>query len=64
MHAVHGYYRLSHPDAACAAILLKRKPQIQLCLLFLRQLLVNTQRSHIVPITARQYFNNNLFGQL
>lgn len=53
-----------HPDAACAVILLKCKPQIQLCLLWLRRPSVNTQRCHNVAITAGQYFNNNLFGQL
>lgn len=53
-----------HPDAACAVILLKCKPQIQLCLLWLRRPSVNTQRCHNVPITAGRYFNNNLFGQL
>lgn len=54
----------SHPDAACAVIPLKCKPQIQLCLLWLRRPSVNTQRCHNVAITAGQYFNNNLFGQL
>lgn len=53
-----------HPDAACAVILLKCKPQIQLCLLWLCRPSVNTQRCHNVAITAGQYFNNNLFGQL
>lgn len=31
-----------HPDAACAVILLKCKPQIQLCLLWLHQPSMNT----------------------
>lgn len=53
-----------HPDAACAVILLKCKPQIQLCLLWLHRPSVNAQRCHNVAITAGQYFNNNLFGQL
>lgn len=53
-----------HPDAACTVILLKCKPQIQLCLLCLSWPSVNTQRCHNVAITAGQYFNNNLFGQL
>lgn len=53
-----------HPDAACAVILLKCKPQIQLCLLWLRRPSANTQRCDNVAITAGQYFNNNLFGQL
>lgn len=52
-----------HPDAVCAVILLKCKPQIQLCLLWLCWLSVNTQLCHNVAITAGQYFNN-LFGQL
>ena len=42
-----------HPDAACAVILLKCKPQIQLCLLWLCRPSVNTQCCHNVAITAR-----------
>lgn len=53
-----------HPDAACAVIPLKCKPQIQLCLLWLSWPSVNTQCCHNVTITAGQYFNNNLFSQL
>lgn len=53
-----------HPDAACAADLLKCKPQAQLCLLWFHRLSANTQYRHNVTITAGQYFNNNLFAQL
>lgn len=42
-----------HPDAACTVILLKCKPQIQLCLLWLCRPSVNTQCCHNVAITAR-----------